>query len=292
LGKSEFQTKTINLAEAESMEDFIIDPEVSSLLVPLTKEELDGLEKQILDGLHVDPGVVGVVEGESILADGHNRLNICRAHGIDFPTRKKEFASWEDLIQWVIDNQLGRRNLTEERKSYYRGKEYLNTKKHPVFHDVATVATSTEAEGRTREKVAVKHGVSARTVQNDADFAEAVDKLGPKEREAVLAGTSGETKKSITGGAKPVLCKDCQRVGSKDCPKCAEARNGKPAAKKQTNGSVIFDDRKVADMIGKLVRSFDARAAVYGKGPKHQKCIDTLDKVLIAFTQWQVETNS
>jgi hypothetical protein len=280
----------MNLAEAESMEDFIIDPEVSSLLTPLTKEELDGLEKQILDGRHVDAGVVGVVEGKTILADGHNRRNICRAHGIDFPTRKKKFASRENLIQWVIDNQFGRRNLTEEQKAFYRGKEYLNAKKTPVFHDVATVATSTEAEGRTREKVAEKHGVSARTVQNDADFAEAVDKLNPKEKEAVLAGTSGETKKSITAGAKPILCKGCQEVGArKDCPNCAEARKEKPAAKKPKNGSVSFDDRKVTDMIGKLVRSFDARAAVYGKGPKHQACLDALDKVLTAFTQWQIE---
>jgi hypothetical protein len=213
LGNRNFKPTT-NFAEAEAMEDFIIDPEVSSLLTPLAKEEIDGLETQILDGLHVDPGVVGVVEGENILADGHNRRNICRAHGIDFPTRKKTFASREHLIQWVIDNQFGRRNLTEERKAYYRGKEYLNTKKIPVFHDVATVATSTEAEGRTREKVAEKHGVSARTVQNDADFAEAVDKLKPMEKEAVLAGTSGETKKSITDGAKPILCKDCQEVGA------------------------------------------------------------------------------
>jgi hypothetical protein len=52
---------------------------------------------------------------------------------------------------------------------------------------------------------------------------------------------------------------------------------------------VIFDDRKVTDMIGKLVRSIDARAAVYGKGPKHQACLDALEKVLTAFTKWQIE---
>lgn len=58
--------------------------------------------------------------------------------------------------------------------------------------------------------------------------------------------------------------------------------------KKPKPGNPKFDDRTITDMIGKLARSFDARANVYGKGPKHQACIAALDKVLTMFHQWQV----
>lgn len=273
------------------MDDFIIDPEVSSLLPPLTKEERDGLEKQILDDGHVDAGVVGVVEGQRILADGNNRLDICRAHGIAFPTRKKAFKSRADLIQWVIANQFGRRNLTEERKAYYRGKEYLNTKK-PVGKPPDNSLKMRELE--TAENLGKKHNVSRATIERDAKFAEAVDELKPAEKEAVLSGQSGTTKAAIIVGEKPILCSTCQRKGPiHNCTKCAELRakphtkSTKPKSAKV--GAPIFDDRAITDLIGKLVRLFDERASKLGgkNGPKHRACNDALDKVLAAFTQWQ-----
>jgi hypothetical protein len=226
------------------MEDFIIDPEVSSLLVPLTTEELDGLEKQILDGLHVDAGVVGVVEGESILADGHNRRSICLTHGIAFPTRMKTFKSRADLIQWVIDNQFGRRNLTEEWKAFYRGKEYLTTKKavgRPTDNcEGASQLENGKTPGKTAENVGKKHGVTGRTIHADADFAEAIDKLSDAEKQAVLNGQSGETKKAIADGKKPILCERCMAVGAQlKCEACAEAR--KAAKKTKTTLSEEID---------------------------------------------------
>lgn len=40
-----------------------------------------------------------------------------------------EFADRDTVIDWKIDNQLGRRNLTEEMKSYLRGTQYEREKK-------------------------------------------------------------------------------------------------------------------------------------------------------------------
>jgi N6-adenosine-specific RNA methylase IME4 len=45
------------------------------------------------------------------LIDGHNRLKICNKHGIEYRTTEKQFDSRNDVLLWIIDNQLARRNL-------------------------------------------------------------------------------------------------------------------------------------------------------------------------------------
>jgi hypothetical protein len=47
-----------------------------------------------------------------MLIDGHNRHKICTARNIPFTTTDKEFLDRDDAKLWIIDNQLGRRNLT------------------------------------------------------------------------------------------------------------------------------------------------------------------------------------
>jgi hypothetical protein len=61
--------------------------------------------------------------------------------------------------------------------------------------------------------------------------------------------------------------------------------------RKKKTGSPTFDDRPAEKLIGQLTRFFDARANTYGKGPKHSKCIEAMEKVLAAWQQWQAETN-
>ena len=87
--------------------EIVIDSEFKSLIPPLTAEEYDGLENSILaegcrDAL--------VLWGET-LVDGHNRYEICSRHGIPFKTIQKDFDSRDSVIEWIIMNQFGRRNL-------------------------------------------------------------------------------------------------------------------------------------------------------------------------------------
>ncbi len=216
------------------MQDFIIDKEIQELLPPLSKEEMESLEANILgaNGIHVDRLVLLKINGEKnlILGDGHHRHEICQRHGIPFETRTKAFPSREAAIQWIIDNQLGRRNLTDERRAYYRGKEYLNTKMPVGKHGKGE---ETSPLGDTAESLGDKHGVSDTTIKSDATFAKAVDQLSGPEKESVLSGDSGESKKSITEGKKPVLCERCQRKGViANCSMCKELREKKPTKKK------------------------------------------------------------
>lgn len=45
------------------------------------------------------------------VVDIHNRYEIAQAHGLEFATTEMQFATRDDVIIWIIKNQLGRRNL-------------------------------------------------------------------------------------------------------------------------------------------------------------------------------------
>ena len=90
-----------------------IDKEFESLIPPLTDEEFKQLEENIVrEGIR-DPLVVWhVPNGDDILIDGHNRWKIAAKHaGIPFDIKRMEFKSHDDVKLWIIDNQLGKRNL-------------------------------------------------------------------------------------------------------------------------------------------------------------------------------------
>ncbi len=76
---------------------------------------------------------------------------------------------------WIDANQLGRRNLTPDQMSLLRGRRYNrlkgkredNLKQNiPKGHFVPS--------GRTADKLAGEHGVDARTIRRDGQYAEAV----------------------------------------------------------------------------------------------------------------------
>ena len=97
-----------------------IDPEFQGKIPPLTFEELNQLEANILrDGRIINP----IIVGRSLIVDGHNRFTIAKKHPeIPFTTHEKAFANRYEAIIWICKNQLGRRNLTPEQKKYLIGK--------------------------------------------------------------------------------------------------------------------------------------------------------------------------
>jgi N6-adenosine-specific RNA methylase IME4 len=92
-----------------------IDPEIKSLIPPLSNDELDSLHSAItLDGCR-DPLVVWGSEG--ILLDGHNRYEYCTKNNIPFKVETLECRSRHEARCWVIHNQLARRNLDASQKA-------------------------------------------------------------------------------------------------------------------------------------------------------------------------------
>ena len=103
-----------------------IDPEFRDLLPKLTDEEYRKLSIKLqLEGC-LKPLIVWKETG--ILLDGHHSLAIYEEHKIPYRVEYMPFPTRELAIEWVIDNQLGRRNLTDERRAYYIGKKYLAQK--------------------------------------------------------------------------------------------------------------------------------------------------------------------
>ncbi|MGK7957387.1 MAG: hypothetical protein AB4063_19365, partial [Crocosphaera sp.] len=59
---------------------------------------------------------------------GHNRYEICVKNGIDYELIEIELPTREDARLWIMRNQLGKRNLTSEFLSYFRGKLHQTSK--------------------------------------------------------------------------------------------------------------------------------------------------------------------
>ena len=84
-----------------------IDPEFKNLIPPLTSEEYAGLEESMLAEGCRD----SLIAWHGILVDGHNRYSICEKYGLPFTVTETDFESRDAVIEWIIKNQLGRRNL-------------------------------------------------------------------------------------------------------------------------------------------------------------------------------------
>lgn len=91
-----------------------VNKEMRALIPPLSEEELEQLEENVVrEGIR-DPLVTWPQpDGREMLIDGHNRFDIsCRHNGIPFKIVRKEFADMDEAKAWVIRNQFGRRNLS------------------------------------------------------------------------------------------------------------------------------------------------------------------------------------
>ena len=99
-----------------------IDPEFAGKIPPLTDEELQQLEENILeDGRVINP----LITWNGVIVDGHNRFRILQAHPeIPYTTFEKEFPDRFAVMAWICRTQLGRRNLTPDQKKYLIGKQY------------------------------------------------------------------------------------------------------------------------------------------------------------------------
>ena len=95
---------------------FKIDSEFRSLLIPLSKDEADQLEKNVLNaGTILEPLVVW--QQQEILLDGHHRYDLAMKHGLTFNVAAISLLDRDAAIQWIIDNQLGHGILRRNRRA-------------------------------------------------------------------------------------------------------------------------------------------------------------------------------
>lgn len=114
------------------MKELKIDPELKNLLPPLTDEEYKQLEKNIVDN-GFDRNFP-IMEWHGYIADGHNRYSICKKNNIDPVIGTLAYDTKEEVMEWMLDIQLGRRNLspiqriavTEKYRPIYEKQALLN----------------------------------------------------------------------------------------------------------------------------------------------------------------------
>lgn len=103
-----------------------INKKFKDYLFQLTNSEFEMLERNILlEGIK-DP--ITLWKGE--IVDGHNRYEIAQKHNLQFKTTELNVETEEEVLAWMDNNQLGRRNLTDLQRDIIIGRLY-NSIKNP-----------------------------------------------------------------------------------------------------------------------------------------------------------------
>ena len=202
-----------------------INPAFKNLIPPLSKEEYEGLEQNILaDGKVRD----ALVLWQGTIVDGHNRYEIAEKHGLPYKITDMDFEDEDAVKLWIIDNQLGRRNI-------------------PPF---ARIELAQLREPMIRAKA--KENMSLGGGDKKSGFqvtGNPIDKVHTHEQVAKIAKVSHDTyerAKKIMEKAPPEVLQDLRegkrsihkterelRVGSKICEVCGEE---KPLSRFQNEG--------------------------------------------------------
>jgi len=178
-----------------------IDPEFRALIPPLTDDEKRLLEQSIVAEGCRDP----LVAWGDVLIDGHNRYEICTRRGVPFKVVRRDFTDRSEAREWIIRNQLGRRNLTPEQRAYLIGKQYEERKKPAHGREGRTFSDpQSEVPKTTAEIIAEENKVGRATVERAAKFARAVD--------TIAANVGEEVREKILTRDAPLTAKDVQRV--------------------------------------------------------------------------------
>lgn len=192
-----------------------IDPEFSAQILPLSFDELHQLElNMVRDGKLTDP----IIVWNKTILDGHNRYSLLKKHSfIEYEIKEMEFSSRQEALIWICNHQLGRRNLTPERRKYLIGKRYEAEKQ--ISQNRGNQYTSTKKDATdqndpcqnkpgshvTRQRIAKETGTSEGYVQRAEKYmngVEAADEAAPAAREEILNGQIKAADREICAIAK------------------------------------------------------------------------------------------
>ena len=175
------------------MQRLQIDAEFKELIPPLKPEEYEQLEKNILEEGIRD----AIVTWDSIILDGHNRYKIAQEHDLPFVEMPMTFADRNEAKDWMIDNQLGRRNLEPNQRDYLIGLRYRGEKLRQGGTGANQYSEQSEHfvhSAKTAEKLGELYGVSHMTIQRAEKFADGIDNIAkarPELKQEILQGYRG-----------------------------------------------------------------------------------------------------
>ncbi len=270
-----------------------IDNEFKRLIPVLLPEEFKQLEVNILqDGAIKMPLAVW----GNILLDGHNRLTIAEKHGLPFTTTEVEITDRDCAKLWIINHQLGRRNLLlgvktalvsdaarlEEKiksdasvkKAGLQVSEKTRLARLSVTDFLsAALPPAKPKESMTYETAAKRAGVPAKAVRQFRN----IEKNAPEVADMVRAGL-----KPTDGAKLAALPIPLREIAIKAVKSGVEVRAAVRAAKKQNYNDAIATTKPkelegtyrvlYADPPWKYVGL--NQADEYGHAERHYDCLD------------------
>lgn len=249
--------------------------------------DLDALAKSIKELGLIQPVVIFPGAGHYDLLAGERRLRAC-----------KDILKWPKIEARIVESPDELHKLLVERDENEQRKEPSVSEKVAMGKAIEAVLGHGHKKERKKEKRANAHGsnVTAEIAAEAAGFdsrrtyerAKKVDETGSdKLKEAVDAGEV-----SVADGAMVAKLPPSEQDFAVEQVKAGGARTAAEAAKK--NAGILFDDNKIDDAIGRLLRLFDERLGSYSfrNGSLHSVCIKAVEAVQVAWMDWRRVPNN
>lgn len=256
------------------METLRIDPEFESLIPPLSDDEFKQLEENIVEaGMCYDP----IITWDGVIIDGHNRWKIIQKHPeVSYKTYMEIFSDRNEAKLWIINNQLGRRNLEasdaidlaekkNEVKAQMAKEKKLSTLKQNENRFDQMDKTG-EPPMNTRSEIAKTAGVSEGTVGRYQEVKKKAPELVPKIK-------SGEL---TIGGAYKAM-KDEERIPEQ--PKPIEPHERIEPLKYTINDLVKEVESSGENYVKFLRDTLALRNAVYVDNDSKKRVLDEIIKI-------------
>lgn len=170
------------------------------MIPPLTDDEFKQLQSNILeDGEVLNP----IITWQGIICDGHNRWKIIQENpDILFKTYELIFSDRYQAKEWILKNQLGRRNITNEQRLRIIGQMQENRKQS---HGGDRKSEESKVQNEplmksTASQIAKEVGVSESTVKRAEKFSkgiDAIEKVSPEAAKKILQGGGRVTKAEV-----------------------------------------------------------------------------------------------
>ena len=249
------------------MRELKIDPELRDLLPPLTSEEYKQLEKNIVEN-GFDRNFP-IMEWQGFIVDGHNRYDICKKHNIEPIIGTLAYKTKEEVMEWMLDIQLGRRNLTPIQKIA------ITEKYRPIYEKQAKEKQSDAGKnyGNGTEKLPPKLGEAKNSKENEtntklsklAGVGKETYRMGAK----ILNSDNEKLKQEVLSGEKSINAGYKELTGKKENKK-EEIKNtasqsnmdNKKEKRVVENGVILLpensEENKMANDICRRMKSGDA----------------------------------
>ena len=192
-----------------------------------------------------------------------------------------QLANKYEALAWTCKNQLGRRNLSPERKKFLLGKEYESTKLavggQPGNCNKVNRCDQNDhidSEKRTCERIAVEHGVGSATVRRAEKYmngVEAADEAAPGAREEILNGKIKAADREICAIAKAPKEQRSEIVAELRKPKSKRDKQLVSSTKSPSVKVESFDDDGSRFLIGISKKVQGHKRALTESDPKALK---------------------